>query len=116
MIDSYYSFGSSKDYIDDAIDWIVLQKESPGRLITNNHALAYNSGKVENYDETLFNLTGVEILDAESGDLIAVELRYETQQLLAREDIAQLLDLEIAFFDSERRRIAIYRRIQNSPL
>lgn len=114
-IDSFYSFGYSKDYIDDAIDWIVLQKESPGALLTNNHALAYNSGKIENYDRTQYNLTENEILDTEPGDLIAVELRYEMEQLLARDKIAGIIDFEIAFSDSSRQRIAIYRRRQRSP-
>lgn len=115
-IDSFYSFGRSKDYIDEAIDWIVQQRESPGRLVTNSHALAYNSGKIEDYDRTLFNLTAIDILDAAPGDMIAVELRYEMEQLLASDDIARILELEIEFSDAERRRIAIYRRIQGSPL
>jgi hypothetical protein len=110
VIDSFYSFGTSRDYIDDAIDWIVLQKESPGGLLTNNHALAYNSGKIENYDRTQYNLTENEILNAEPGDLIAVELRYEMEQLLARNSVAGVIDFEIAFSDSDRQRIAVYRR------
>ena len=114
-IDSYYSFGRSKDYIDDAIDWVVQQRETPGGLVTNSHALAYNSGKIEDYDKILFNLTAIDILDSAPGDLIAVELRYEMNQLLAREDIANILELEIAFSDADRRRIAIYRHIQGFP-
>ena len=114
-IDSYYSFGRPKDYIDDAIDWIVQQRETPGGLVTNSHALAYNSGKIEDYDKILFNLTAIDILDTAEGDLIAVELRYEMEQLLASDDIANILELEIAFSNADRRRIAIYRRIQGPP-
>ena len=114
-IDSYYSFGRPKDYIDDAIDWIVQQRETPGGLVTNSHALAYNSGKIEDYDKILFNLTAIDILDTAEGDLIAVELRYEMEQLLASDDIANILELEIAFSNADRRRIGIYRRIQGPP-
>ncbi|HIA59066.1 MAG TPA: hypothetical protein EYO00_04145 [Gammaproteobacteria bacterium] len=116
VIDSYYSFGRPKDYIDNAIDWIVQQRETPGGLVTNSHALAYNSGKIEDYDKTLFNLTAIDILDTAPGDLVAVELRYEMEQLFSSDDIARVLELEIEFSDADRRRIAIYRRIQGSPL
>jgi hypothetical protein len=38
------------------------------------------------------------------------------EQLFSSDDIARVLELEIEFSDADRRRIAIYRRIQGSPL
>lgn len=112
FVDSYFSFGKSKDYLDDAVEWVVQQRDSGRSMVTNNHALAYHSELVENYDQTLLNLTEYEIFEAKPGDIVAIEMRYEMQVLVEAEHIARLLQLETAFPSSEDQRIAIYRRIE----
>ena len=80
--------------------------------MTNNHALAYFSGKIENYNLTQRNLSEEEILSSEAGDTIAAELTFETQKLLEREDIADKLMLLASFPNSEKQRILVFQRLK----
>ena len=109
--DSYLSFGISKDYVFDSIEWIADNSDESRGLVTNNHAVAYFSGKVENYDKTLRNLTEYEIFTASPDDLVAIEMHYEMTQLVGSKSIANLLELQIIFPDTGDKRIAIYRRV-----
>ncbi|HAS48280.1 MAG TPA: hypothetical protein DCS33_03105 [Gammaproteobacteria bacterium] len=111
-IDSYYSFGESKSYVRDSIEWIAQNTDEDTGLVTNNHALAYFSGKIENYNLTQRNLSEEEILSSEAGDTIAAELTFETQKLLEREDIADKLMLLASFPNSEKQRILVFQRLK----
>jgi hypothetical protein len=111
-IDSYYSFGESKSYVRDSIEWIAQNTDEDTGLVTNNHALAYFSGRVESYDLTQRNLSEDEILTSEVGDTIAAELNFETQRLLEREGIAEKLKLLASFPNSEKQRILIFQRVE----
>lgn len=110
-IDSYYSFGYSKGFVFDAIDWVEDNANSSAGLVTNNHAIAYYTGRVENYDRVLRNLTEPEILSTKPGDLIVVEINYEMEQLLASDAIALHVQLLIAFPDTSEQKLAIYSRL-----
>jgi hypothetical protein len=110
-IDSYYSFGESKTYLQDSIDWIAENVDENAGLVTNNHAVAYFSGKVEEYDLTQRNLTEEQILLSNIGDVIAAELTFETRELLAQQAIINKIVLLAAFPDSENGRIALYQRV-----
>lgn len=109
-IDSYYSFGESKSYVNDSIEWIAQNTEASAGLVTNNHAIAYFSGKVEDYDLIRRNLTEEEILSSEPGDTIAAELTFEMRKLLESSAVAENLELLAYFPDAETRRIALFRR------
>lgn len=65
LMDSLVSFGYSKLYIQDAISWSEDNLPDDSLLLTNNFAVAYYSGRVEDYDkinkdpgETLASLSG----------------------------------------------------------
>ena len=110
-IDSYYSFGESKSYVRDSIEWIAQNTDDSSELITNNHAIAYFSGKVEDYDLIERNLTANEILSSEVGDTIAAELTFETAKLLGSTSIAARLTLLAYFPETGTRRIALFGRV-----
>ncbi|PCI75090.1 MAG: hypothetical protein COB20_13695 [SAR86 cluster bacterium] len=110
-IDSYYSFGESKSYVRDSIEWIAQNTDDSSELVTNNHAIAYFSGKVEDYDLVQRNLTEEEILSSEVGTTIAAELTFETRNLLERNSIADKLKLLAYFPDAETRRMALFERV-----
>jgi len=111
-IDSYYSFGESKSYLEDAIEWIADNTQDSAGLITNNHAIAYYSGKIPDYDLVQRNLSEDEILASEVGDTIAAELTFETRSLLETSEIAPKLKLLKYFPDNQTRRIAIFQRVE----
>ncbi|MEX0963162.1 MAG: hypothetical protein WDZ52_03850 [Pseudohongiellaceae bacterium] len=111
-IDSYYSFGESKTYVRDSIEWYAENTEDSAGLVTNNHAIAYFSGKVDDYDLVMKDLSAEEILASNIGDTIAAELTFVTRQLLQRESIANKLRLLASFPDTDESRIVFFERIQ----
>lgn len=111
-VDSYYSFGDSKSFVFDSIDWIVDSSDESKRVITNNHAIAYYSGRVENYDSVLKFLTRDQVINTAEGDLIAIEMNDEMAQLVESDLVAPNLKFEIAFPNNEDRRVSVYSRIQ----
>ncbi len=111
-IDSFYSFGESKTYVSDSIEWIAQNTDVSSKLVTNNHAIAYFSGKVENYDQVQRNFTTEEILSTNVGDTIAAEMTPLTKQILDLESVAGKLEYLAAFPDEENRRIALFRRVE----
>lgn len=110
-IDSYYSFGESKAYVNDSIEWIAENTEDSAGLVTNNHAIAYFSGKVEDYDLIRRNLSAEEILSREPGDIVAAELTFEMRKLLESSPVTDGLELLAYFPGAETPRIALYKRV-----
>tara|TARA_B110000858_G_scaffold196515_1_gene255508 strand:- start:13807 stop:15321 length:1515 start_codon:yes stop_codon:yes gene_type:complete len=110
-IDSYYSFGESKAYVRDSIEWMAQNTDASSGLVTNNHAIAYFSGKVEDYDLVQKNLTEEEILSSAIGDTIAAEFTFETKNLLDSNALAGKLKLLKYFPDAETQRIVLFERI-----
>jgi hypothetical protein len=109
--DAYISFGVSKDFVFDSVDWIAEHTEAGNGVVTNNHAIAYFSGKVENYDQILRHLTEGEIIAAKPEDFIALEMHFDMTQLVASDAVRQLLKFETAFPSVDDQQIAIYRRV-----
>ncbi|PCJ25445.1 MAG: hypothetical protein COA96_07365 [SAR86 cluster bacterium] len=110
-IDSYYSFGGKKDYVLDSINWLSENTTSTSGLVTNNRAIAYSTGKVENYDVVLRLLTEQQVLSGVAGDTIAIEMNREMEGLLSSTSIAPYLKLQTAFPDMQKQRLRIYQRI-----
>lgn len=110
-IDSYYSFGESKSYVKESIEWLAQNTDKTTPLITNNHAIAYFSGKIEDYDLIERNLNEEEILSSEVGATIAAELTFETKKLLESHNVAAKLRLLAYFPDDETQRIAFFERV-----
>jgi len=109
--DSFITFGDSKDFVFDSVEWIEEQTGDDTRLITNNHAIAYFSGRVEDYDRTDRFISEAEIRQARVDDLIALEMHYEMSELVDSEPVHELLQLQAAFPSLEDRQIAIYKRV-----
>ncbi|MDA1369190.1 MAG: hypothetical protein O2971_00300 [Proteobacteria bacterium] len=109
--DSFISFGDSKDFVFETVAWIDLMPQSDIEVLTNNHAIAYYSGRVKDYDLIQRFLTESEIVTAKPDALIAVEMHYEMSELLSRETIGKLIEFQTAFPSIDDQRVAIYRRI-----
>ncbi|MYE98635.1 MAG: hypothetical protein F4234_00305 [Gammaproteobacteria bacterium] len=110
-VDSYYTFGRSKSYIGDAVEWLNDNSGETAQLLTNNRAVAYYSGMVAEYDQVQPRLTRQQVLAATPGDLIVVETSAVIEQLLAQPDITELLEPAITLLDAQEPRMRIYQRI-----
>lgn len=111
LIDSYISFGRSKDWLLDAASYVEVQSELDTQVLTNNHTIAYFSGRVENYDVILRELEAQNILDVPPGTIVALELYYEMTLLVEHESVKPYLQLLQQFPSAEQPQIAIYRRV-----
>jgi len=109
--DSFISFGDSKSFVFDSVDWVNQQSETNVDLITNNHAIAYFTGKVDNYDKTQRFLTEDQIINAQPNDLFAIEMYYEMRLLVTGGQVSNLLEFQTAFPSMKDQRVTIYRRI-----
>ncbi|MEX0618205.1 MAG: hypothetical protein WDZ76_13905 [Pseudohongiellaceae bacterium] len=112
-VDAYISFGENKSYLQDAVAWLQLNTPSSAELLTNNHNIAYFSGRVEDYDRVETVLSNEQVRQAAPGSYLALELNFEIEQLLADQSVSPLLELESVFPSPPEQRIAIYRRIEN---
>lgn len=111
FFDAYISFGRSKAYLEDAVDYVNVHATQDQALITNNHTIAFTSGRVDAYDEVPRLLPESAITEATPGDYFALEMITEVRQLLTREDLAPLLEFVTAFPTEREQRVAIYRRV-----
>lgn len=109
-VDSFHTFGRSKSYVRDTVEWLNNNSDATAQLLTNNRAVAYHSGKVTAYDQVQPRLTEQQILATAPGDIIVVEISPAIERLLAQPDIAQLLEPTATFPDAREPRMRIYRR------
>ncbi len=110
-VDSYYSFGRSKSHVRDAAEWLDANAGEGARLLTDNRAVAYYSGMVAEYDQVRPRLREAQILAVAPGDVVAAETSAANEQLLARPDIAALLEPLAAFPAGDETLMRIYRRL-----
>lgn len=111
-VDSYISFGKPKTWLIDAANYVNREASPSTDIITNNHTIAYFSGKVEGYDQVLRNLTEYEILTANPGDLIAIELFYEMGIFVEDPSVTPYMERVAAYPNEEEPRVAIYQRVE----
>jgi len=109
--DSFISFGQPKTFVFDSVEWIAAQPNEQAGLLTNNHAVAYYSGRVEDYDQVLRFITEQEIENARPNDLIAIEMHFEMSELVENASIRPLLEFQTAFPSVEDQQLAIYKRV-----
>ena len=109
--DSFISFGASKSYIKESLAWLETESSLGPQLVTNNHAIAYFSGKVKNYDQVTRFISEGEILELEPNDLLALEMNYEMSQLVEKESLKPYLSLQATFPNSADIQLAIYLRV-----
>ena len=112
-VDSYHSFGRSKAYVGEAIDWLAANRSETSQLLTNNRTVAWCSGLVPEYDEVWHLLREEQLRATAAGDLIVVETSSVNERLLSRPDIANLLEAVTAFPSENEALIRIYRRVAN---
>lgn len=79
FIDSFFSFGRSKSFINEANLWIENHPSVP--LLTNNYSIAYASGRVKNYDQTKPFIERSDLMDLPDKGLIAVEYEGSLNKL-----------------------------------
>ena len=111
LIDSYVSFGKSKDWLLDAAGYVELQAESETQVLTNNHTIAYFSRQVENYDDIIRELEAQNILDAAPGTIVALEMYFEMSLLVEQESVKSSLQLLQQFPNAGKPKMSIYRRV-----
>ena len=109
--DSFISFGSSKTYVNESLNWYQAENHLHKRIVTNNRAIAYFSGEIENYDKVARIISEKEILDLEANDLIFLEMNYEASQIIGRDSIVPYINLQAAFPNRENMRLGVYRRV-----
>ena len=109
--DSFITFGSSKNYISESLAWLETESHRYSRLATNNHAIAYFSGKVKNYDRVKRVISESEIQELEPNDLLILEMNYEMTQLVDKTSMRNNLELQAAFPSSQDMQLAIYKKI-----
>ncbi len=110
-VDAYVSFGRSQQYLEDTAQWVQDNSVETTTLLTNNRTVAFLSEKVEEYDRVERLLGADQVASLARGDLVAVEVFYEMDQLLAEPAVRNRLGLETEFSEGEDVRIRIYRII-----
>lgn len=78
-IDAHLSMGASKQHLDEASEWINASTRSSSALLTNEIHIAYQSGRVSNYDEVRREMPAALIQSATPGTIIAVTPRDSFQ-------------------------------------
>lgn len=81
-LDAHLSFGASKVHLEQASLWINTSTRPGAALLTNEIHIAYQSGRVDNYDEVRRELPGINLLAAPPGTIIAVTPRRNFQAQL----------------------------------
>lgn len=108
--DAYVSFGRSKEFL---LQTAAASAAAPAssEIITNNHAIAYFSGRVPDYDEVNRLLSVDDIQQAEPGDILALELIPEIDALLQTAAARSMLELLEEFPGDNAPGGVIYRRL-----
>jgi len=110
-VDAFISFGDSKDYVFEAADWITANTTVSTTLITNNHAIAYKSGRVEEYDYIPRYIGRDQIAESQRGDIIALEWSVEMEGAFRFGVTNGQIELLQTFADEDNNRVEIYRRL-----
>lgn len=74
-LDAHVSFGASKRHLDQATSWIAQYTRPRAPLLTNEFYIAYQSGRVINYDLTQRNISAETIQASEPGTIVAITPR-----------------------------------------
>ena len=111
--DSFISFGYNKNYIYEAALWVNENSTEQTLVLTNDHATAYFSGRVENYDLVPLNLSEQDILQAVAGSLIVIDSNYDMRALFSTEIISTNVELIKFFPDESDQRLLVYRKLSD---
>jgi hypothetical protein len=81
-VDAHISFGSSKAHLDEATAWLLQNTRADVTLVTNEIRVAYNSGRVAEFDRVERELDPSVIAGAAPGSIIAVTVRRSFADLV----------------------------------
>ena len=109
FVDSFYSFGDRKPFLEDATAWVRAQ-ESQAAFLSNNHRLAYASGRVEDYDRTPRYLSVAELRASAPDTHIAIEMNAQMRERVAQLEQEGVLERLIGFPETGEARILVLRR------
>lgn len=112
FFDAYISFGRSRDYLVDAADYIAVHSQSGQSILTNNHAIAYASGLVSEYDAVARVPTRDTLLALPTGHYLALELIPQVETLLADSALNDGIQFVTAFPTEAEPLVAIYQRVE----
>ncbi|MEX2468362.1 MAG: hypothetical protein WD396_01275 [Pseudohongiellaceae bacterium] len=107
--DAHVSFGRSRDYLLDAATFAAETAAPAGTVLTNNHTIAWFSGRVPAYDEVERVPTVESLLATRPGDVVVLELVPEVRRLLELDRVAAALEQERSFPDGADTRVAAFR-------
>ncbi len=110
FVDSFYSFGDRKEFLNEAVAWIQ-QSDSSAPFISNRHALAYASGRVENYEKSPRTFSADELRATKVGTEIAVELNAQLRDSISALEQEGFFERIAAFSGEGEVRILILRRL-----
>lgn len=109
-IDAYVSFGTNKDYLRNAGEWIAQNSDPKTTLLANNRTVAYYSERIDDYDVVPVLLTETEILQLPTGSLIAYEEDTASLGLFSRASLETAVEEVIRIGPETSRQVVIYRR------
>ena len=108
--DAYVSFGENKAYLHEAADWVRENSPPDTALLTNSNLIAFDSGRIADYDMTERMIPAAQIIAAVPGTLIAVELNYAMVDMLAEARLATRIDVAKEYFTGDELQLVVYRR------
>ena len=110
MFDAHITFGEPKTYTTDALAWLQQETDPAAPLLSNEEFIAWQSGRVPEYDRVHRSMPIEPFLEASSGTLLVVQ-RDEAFFEAMRAAEAQGEVVELAVFEDRRGpRIVIYEK------
>ena len=107
-VDSLFSFGYSKDYINQAGHWSREQLSMQAELHTNSYAVAYLSRKIPHYDK-ISEDARVTLQQLEPGEYLAVTVKHDEEDVRALLEQRPRLQLLQRFANERNDAVEIYR-------
>jgi len=107
--DSLVSFGYSREYVEHAIAWSRSELPPDIRLYTNDVTLAYESGRIEDYDSVSRDAHLVLTL-AEPGDYLMLVVGHDDISLREELELQRDLALEASFSNERGDEVRIYQK------
>ncbi len=109
-IDAHISFGDSKEYLDEAVAWLLRNSPPEAIVLTNNNYVGYHSGRVAEYDRIFRYLAEDEIEKTAPGTLIVVTTRNGIDAQIARNVTEGRIDVLARYPDNDEPMLVIARR------
>lgn len=109
-IDAYVSFGTDKDYLQEAGEWIATNSDPQTPVLTNNRTVAYYSKRIDAYDQVPVLLNEADVLRLAPGSLVAFEEDTSLVGLFGSETLGAAVEELIRIGPESSRQVIIYRR------